>query len=141
MKKQILFKREQDKQDKSVSIPYPKRSNTIRKKGIPIEDVPLTVRGTIIVIYNLLIGDPFNDKPKNAMKRFCHYLEQQGYGESTNDIFAKLVRMNKKQGEKWIKSVFKKYVNDDTQLLEFVMNGEEVTTGCDYTGYRDSDWV
>ena len=86
------------------------------------DDYLLSGRGLVMICYSQWREDE-NPQAKAAMRRYCQYLALKGYGARASAILEEILGKDQETARTWIKGTYGAFVEDEHELISFVMGG------------------
>lgn len=103
------------------AIQFPNSSPDVQT--IMLDDKPetmLSARGVLLFYLSSWKIDK-NEIAHNGLRKYCEYLAMHGYGQGAEKILHDLDGMNRAAGIVWVKSTFAKYVQDQWDVMQYVL--------------------
>lgn len=113
----------------SVTMRRLKKDPTTHTNAQPIADYTprddgeagyyVSARGVLKFSYLSMVDDNL-PKAKQFMDEYYKLLAMRRYGKTAAAIRQEVRRMNKDQGVKWIEATYRKYIHDDTEIMNIL---------------------
>ena len=84
-------------------------------------EVMLSARGVVLFHLSAWKVDG-NEKAHNGLRRYCEYITMHGYPGGANAAISALGGMDKPQGIAWVKRTFARYVQDQMELIRYMIS-------------------